>query len=285
MTQHYDGYEKLRFSRSGGVVVVTIANPPLNLIDRPLFRELRRALEQLEQDDEAHVIVLRSGVAGWFIAHYDVSLILDVQPPVEKRTEPWLFQRMTERLRTMPKATIAVLEGRTGGGGLELAMSCDMRFAAPQTLLNQPEVALGLLPAGSGSQRLPRLIGRSRAMEVVMGCDDIDAYTAERWGWLNRVLPEDRLWPFVNDLSARIASFPPHARAAAKTAVLRSEGSLDADLVEEASANDVLMSHPDTQETLRRFLASGGQTVEGERNLGKLLAMIARPEWGSQDRE
>src|SRR5690606_38585308 len=122
-----------------------------------------------------------------------------------------------------------VLEGRTGGGGSELALSCDMRFASPQAILNQPEVALGLLPAGSGSQRLPRLIGRSRALEVILGCDDIDARTAESWGWINRVLPDDQLWPFVTRLAQRMASFPADALAAAKAAVLLDEGNMDAD--------------------------------------------------------
>lgn len=277
MTKKYDGYEKLRFSFSDGVATVSIHNPPLNLIDRELFREFRRAVEQLEHDDNVRVIVLRSSVPGWFIAHYDVNLIIGAPPVTEKRTEPWLLQKMTERLRTMPKATIAVLEGRTGGGGSELALSFDMRFASPQAVLNQPEVALGLLPGGSGSQRLPRLIGRSRALEVILGCDDIDALTAERWGWVNRVLPEDQLWPFVSRLAARIAAFPPHALAAAKAAVLQAEGNLDADLVKEANAIDSLTSHPDTQTALRRFLDIGGQTVDGERRLGELAGQIAQP--------
>ncbi|MDO8706075.1 MAG: enoyl-CoA hydratase/isomerase family protein [Sulfuricaulis sp.] len=277
MDTNYDAYEKLRFSFEEGVATVTIYNPPVNLIDRALFRDLRRAVDQLERDDQVRVIVLRSGVPGWFVAHYDVNLIIGLAPITEKRTEPWLLQRMSERLRTMSKATIAVLEGRAGGGGSELALSCDMRFASPQTILNQPEVALGLLPGGSGSQRLPRLVGRSRALEAILGCDDIDALTAERWGWVNRVLPEDQLSPFVTRLAARIASFPPHAVAAAKAVVLLAEGDLVTDLVQEANASDTLASHPDTQAALQRFLTLGGQTVEGERRLGELAAQAAKP--------
>lgn len=277
MAAKYDDYEKLRFSFEAGVATVAIHNPPVNLIDRGLFRDLRRALEQLEQDDAVRVIVLRSGVDGWFMAHYDVNLILGAPAIMQKRTEPWLLQRMTERLRTMPKATIAVLEGRAGGGGSEIALSCDMRFASPQTILNQPEVALGLLPGGSGTQRLPRLVGRSRALEVILGCDDIDAPTAERWGWVNRVLPPDQLSHFVTRLAARIASFPSYAVAAAKAAVLLAEGDVIADLVKEANASDPLASHPDTQTALQRFLELGGQTVEGERRLGELAAQAAKP--------
>ena len=91
-------------------------------------------------------------------------------------------------------------------------------------MFNQPEVALGIIPGGTGTVRLPRLIGRSRALEVILGCDDIDAGTAERWGWVNRVLPTDELATFVDRLAARIASFPPHAVAAAKASVVRGGG-------------------------------------------------------------
>lgn len=275
MAGPYAGYEKLSISIEQGVAMATLHNPPLNLVDRALFRDLRRAVEQLEADDAVRVIVLRSDVPGWFIAHYDINLIQAAPPPAEPRTEPWLLQRMTERLRTMPKATIAVLEGRTGGGGAELALSCDMRFASPEAILNQPEVALGLLPAGSGSQRLPRLIGRSRALEVVLGCDDIDAYTAEAWGMVNRVLSDEQLWPFVTRLARRIAASPPKALAAAKAAVLLDEGNLDADLVKEVNAIDGLMGQPETHAALARFLAIGGQSVDGERRLGELVGEIA----------
>jgi enoyl-CoA hydratase/carnithine racemase len=275
MATQYEGYEKLHFSLECGVAIVTIHNPPIKLIDRGLFRELRRAIEQLEQDNRVRVIVLRSGIAGWFIAHYDVNLILGLAPVVQKRTEPWLLQRLTERLRTMPKATIAVLEGRAGGGGIELASSCDMRFASPYAILNQPEVALGLLPGGSGSQRLPRLVGRSRALEIILGCDDVDAATAERWGWVNRVLPDGELSAFITRLATRIASFPPYAVAAAKAAVLLAEGDVASDLVTEANLSDSLASRPETQAALQRFLALGGQTMEGERRLDELAASAA----------
>lgn len=276
MNTQYDDYEKLHFSIEDGVATVSIFNPPLNLLSRELFRELRRAVDTLEQDDDVKVVILRSAVPGWFIAHYDVTLVLEAPPITEPQTEPWLLQRLTERLRIMPKATIAVLEGRAGGGGSEIALSCDMRFASPHTILNQPEVALGLLPGGSGTQRLPRLVGRSRALEAILGCDDIDADTAERWGWVNRVLAEDRLAPFVTTLATRIASFPQYAVAAAKAAVLLAEGDLLTGLIKEANASNMLASHPDTQTALRHFLKLGGQTLQGEEHLGKLVALTTQ---------
>ena len=151
---------------------------------------------------------------------------------------------MCERLRTMPKATIAVIEGRVGGGGSELALSCDMRFAGPSAVFSQPEVALGIIPGGSGTTRLPRLIGRSRALEVILGCDEIDAATAERWGWVNRVLPTDELAMFVDRLADRIAGFPAHAVAAAKASVLRAEAGVTEQLLAEGDAFAATLGEP-----------------------------------------
>lgn len=111
MNTQYDDYQKLHFSIEDGVAAVSIFNPPLNLLSRELFRELRRAVDTLEQDDDVKVVIRRSAVPGWFIAHYDVTLVLETPPITEPQTEPWLLQRLTERLRIMPKATIAVLEG------------------------------------------------------------------------------------------------------------------------------------------------------------------------------
>lgn len=276
MTATYADYEKLQISLDQGVATVCFHNPPINLLDRALAHELRRALDQLEQDDAVRVIVFRSRVDGWFMAHYDINLVLDAPAFHGKRVKPWGMQLMIERLRSMPKATIAVIEARAGGGGSELALACDMRFASPQAIFNQPEVALGLLPAGGGSQRLPRLIGRSRALEVILGCDDIDAGTAERWGYVNRVLPESQLSDFVARLATRIASFPAYAVAAAKAAVLLAEGSMTTPLTQEIEASDPLANHPETKAALRRFLELGAQTPGAERRLAELLASV----WG-----
>jgi enoyl-CoA hydratase/carnithine racemase len=145
------------------------------------------------------------------------------------------YDQMCETLRSMPKPTIAIIAGRVGGGGSEFALACDMRFATPDAIFAQPEVALGIIPGAGGTVRLPRLIGRSRALEVVLGCDDIDADTAERWGWVNRVFPSDAIDAFVDRLVGRIASFPPDAVAAAKEIVVRSETGVVEDLLAERS--------------------------------------------------
>jgi len=216
--------------------------------------------------------VLRSATPGFFIAHFDVTLIQRLPTDAAPATELNDFHAMCEAFRTMPKATIAVIEGRVGGGGSELTLSCDMRFAAlGRAVFNQPEVALGIIPGGTGTQRLPRLMGRSRALEAILGCDDVDAALAERWGWVNRALPAGELWPFIERLSGRIASFPPHAVAAAKASVLLAEKDIGTDLLAEAALFNGTLSEPAARQAMQRFLAGGGQTRDGEVRLGSLI--------------
>src|SRR6516225_9955127 len=126
----YEGYEKLHVTVEGGIATVTIENPPINLLDRVLFLDLQRAATQLSDDGNVRVVILRSATPGFFIAHFDVGLILRIPADRPEPTELNEFHVMCELFRTMPKATIAVVEGRAGGGGSELALSCDLRFAA-----------------------------------------------------------------------------------------------------------------------------------------------------------
>lgn len=272
------GYEwatALEVDIAGGVATVTIGHPPINLFDAHLYPQMARLAGQLAGDDDVRVVVLRSANTEFFIAHFDVSLIQRIPTDLPAPTELNDFHRMCEAFRTMPKATIAVVEGRVGGGGSELTLSCDMRIAAlGRAVFNQPEVALGILPGGSGTVRLPRLIGRSRALEVILGCDDVDAATAERWGWVNRALPPDEVWPFVDRLAQRIAGFPPHAVAAAKAAVLRAESFVEEHLLEEGGAFNATLGHPATAAAMQAFLDQGGQTREGELRLGDLAAEL-----------
>ena len=266
----------LRVDVAAGIATITIDHPPINLMTVPMFLGLAETIEQLAVDDDVRVVVIRSANPEWFIAHFDVAAILgfptETSPPASDLNT---FHHMCETLRTMPKPTIAVIEGRVGGGGSELSLGCDMRFATPSAVFNQPEVALGIIPGGSGTVRLPRLIGRARALEVILGCDDVDAHTAERWGWVNRVLEPTDLDAFVHRLCVRLASFPAHAVAAAKASVLRADGELTADLLAEGDAFAATLGVPSTRAAMERFLELGGQTPEGERRLGDLAAELA----------
>jgi enoyl-CoA hydratase/carnithine racemase len=175
----------------------------------------------------------------------------------------------------MPKATIGKIEGRARGGGSEFLLSLDMRFAAiGRAVLAQPEVALGIIPGGSGTQRLPRLVGRGRALEVVLGCDDFPAELAERYGYVNRALPPDALGPFVERLARRIASFPAEAIALAKASVAAAELPTHEGLLEEAHCFNQSVATRAAQARMARFLDLGGQTPDVERDLAPLVARL-----------
>jgi enoyl-CoA hydratase/carnithine racemase len=165
----YRQYECLRV-RVDGVATVTIDHPPINLFDLALIQEMDRVGRELEADDAVRVAVFQSADPEFFIAHADVALIQTLPTTVPpKATRLGLFHAMVDRFRTMPKATIGKIEGRARGGGSEFLLSLDMRFGAiGRAVLAQPEVALGIIPGGSGTQRLPRLVGRARALEGLL---------------------------------------------------------------------------------------------------------------------
>lgn len=268
-------YDHVRVAVTNGVATITIDNPPLNLITSTLFRSLAKCSAQLASDDEVRVVVLRSDVPGFFIAHFDVEAISDfpTDGPAVEEAELGGFDRMCETFRTMPKVTIAELRGRVGGGGAEIAAACDMRFGDIDTFLwNQMEVPLGILPGGGGTQRIPRLIGMGRAAEVVLGAVDIDGATAERWGFLNRALMAVDLTPYVDALARRIASFPPDAVRVAKQSVLAA-GDLPLldGLRHETFLFQSLLRHPTARTAMQAFLDGGGQTVAGESRVADLM--------------
>lgn len=261
-------YRCLGIEREAGVATLTFDHPPINLLDAAMIGELDRAGRELEADPEVRVVVLRSADPEFFIAHADVELILQLPVSAEDApapTGPSVFHLVVDRFRTMPKATIALIEGICRGGGSELALSLDMRFAAlGRAVLAQPEVAVGILPGGSGTQRLPRLCGRGRALEIVLGAEDFPADLAERYGWVNRALPPDEIRPFVDRLARRIASFPADAIARAKAALIAGEPSWEPGLAAEAREFERCLANPEARARMQGFLALGGQTREVE---------------------
>jgi len=272
----YTGYDCLEIRVDRGVATVTINHPPINLFDLALIQEMDRVGRELEADGEVRVVVFQSANPEFFIAHADVALIQTLPTTVPpKATRLGLFHAMVDRFRTMPKATIAKLEGRARGGGSEFVLSLDLRFGAlGRAILAQPEVALGIIPGGSGTQRLPRLIGRARALEVILGCEDIPADLAERYGYLNRALPPGELGPFVERLAYRIASFPAEAIALAKRAVNAAELPTVEGLLEEADCFNHSLPTAAARRRMARFLELGGQTREAELTLGGLVERL-----------
>ncbi len=275
----YD-YETLGIEYDKGVLTATINNPPMNVMTPPLYMDLVGFTSEVEKDESVKVVVFQSADADFFIAHFDVEAILEfpIDTPAEKSLEFSDFHLMCERVRTMPKATIVKMAGRAGGGGNEFASSCDMRFGLKgKTVINQMEVALGILPGGTGTQRLPRLVGRGRAMEICLGSDDIDAETAAQWGYLNRVFDSaNELDGFVDSLSKRIACWPAEAIALCKASINNAEMPLSDGLLEEAFLFQQTLRTKGAQQNMRKAMAMGLQTREGELRMGELCYDFAQ---------
>ncbi len=272
----YENYQLLHIDLNHGVATAIVDAPPINLMTLPLFTEIARFGGEVGDDESVRVVILKSANPEFFIAHFDVEAIL--QFPIERpaeRSATNAFHQMCERYRTMPKATIAQIEGRVGGGGCELIQAFDMRFGVVgQTILNQMEVPLGILPGGGGTQRLPRLIGRGRALEMILGGEDLDAETAERWGLLNRAFAPADIEPFVEGLARRIASFPGEAISLAKESVNAAALALDEGLKEEDYLFQRSIRSDAAQTRMRRFLEAGGQTRDGEIDVAGLVGRL-----------
>ena len=174
----YEGFSTLRVTLSGGVAHVRIDNPPINLFDLALYPELVRVSDQLADDDDVRAVVLSSLTPGFFIAHFDVSLILTLPTDSGKPSRLSDFDRMCENFRTMPKPTIAAIDGRVGGGGSELTLACDMRFASSDAKFGTAFARRGLIAEYGMAWMLPRLIGASRAYEA-----NVQAINATRTMW------------------------------------------------------------------------------------------------------
>lgn len=267
----YEDYQLIRVAVAAGICRATIDHPPINLLNLQLLAEIGRLAREVAADDDVRVLIVDSADPEFFIAHADVGLILDLPTDdTSLHDELSPFHATMELFRTLPKATIAIIEGIARGGGSEFALAFDMRYAAlGKARFGQPEVAVGIIPGGGGTQRLPRLVGRGRALEIILGGMDIDAATAETWGYVDRALAADELRGFVDKLAARIASFPPGAVANAKRAV---DAALEGDLATGLRIEDQLfretLAQPVARERLQAVIDAGAQTREFELGSG-----------------
>ncbi len=195
---------------------VTFNNPPINMFVPATIVELRKLMAELESDPTLKVVVFQSATPDFFVAHLDVAKAV-AQPDVLG-----LWRDVVLRLAAAPVVSIAKIRGRTRGIGNEFVLACDMRFASRQNaLFGNPEVGVGLVPGGGAMEWLPRLVGRSRALEFVLSADDFDADIAERYGWVNRTVDDDDLDSFVDALVRRLASFDREPLATAKAQINR----------------------------------------------------------------
>ncbi len=270
----YSEFETLRVRVEQGVAFVTIDNPPINLLDQRLRGDLEAFARRVAMDDQVRVIVFDSADPDFFIAHTDATPFLERMneppPPRSDRLGPGYAVR--ELFYALPQATIAMVEGRCRGGGCEFALALDMRFAAlGRAAFCLFEVAVGCVPGGGGTQRLPRLIGRARALEMLLGCEDIDAERAERYGLVNRALAPEAIGPFVERLALRIAAFSPEAVRLAKQAVRVAEADFHVGLLEEQFCAGRALASAGARARLPRFFEIGAQTRPVELDLPEAL--------------
>jgi enoyl-CoA hydratase/carnithine racemase len=269
-------FETLTVRVEGGVLFADIAAPPMNLLGPELVRDLVSLITQAEADDAFKVLVFTSADPDYFISHVDVTRIKEYREEAAKLTGEPSIALLFRHLSASRLVTIAQIEGRVRGAGSEFVLACDMRFAARESaIFGQPEPGLGVIPGGGGVQHLARLMGRARALEVMLSADDYDADLAERYGWINRALPTKALSDFVRSLAHRIAGFPAVGQVVVKERVNAlalapvEDFRRDSDLFSEGVRN------PAAQKRIQAALKRGFQTRDAEMSLGRLLGDLA----------
>ena len=258
---------------------VVLDHPPLNLMGPEFVSEIREVVTSLETDDEVTVELFERAVDGFFLSHSDFlanfeDLTSIPQGPTGLEAWPDVLVRLTRA----PFVSIALIRGRATGNGSELALACDMSFASREkALLSQWEVGVGLVAGGGPMARLPRLIGRGRALEVLLSSDDIRGADAERLGYVNRALPDAELDDFVDALATRIASFDKWAIANTKRLV--NEASLPPDVEIRAGWDACMTSvkRPAAQQRIQTLLEQGlQQPGDLQDRLGFHLGQLGR---------
>lgn len=256
---------------------ITFANPPVNLVVGDTVRRLDEITRELETDPDIQVLVFDSSTPDFFFNHFDLAAAAEFPTPEGEGAVP-IWTDIVLRLSKAAYITIASIRGRTRGGGNELTLALDLRYASRENaIFGQPEVGGALLPGGGGTERLPRFIGRDRALEVILSSDDYDADTAERWGWVTRALPDAELDGFVDTMAARLASFDRTSLASAKAMVNRASLPPDADLVTAYGEFERSLTLPGFLSRAEGFQAIAAQLgLDLEYKLGEYLGMGSR---------
>jgi enoyl-CoA hydratase/carnithine racemase len=238
---------------------VTIDHPPLNVFGPDTIPQFDEVITAIETDDDLKVVVFDSAVEGFFLTHYDFVAPIENTtrlPPGPTGLQP--LPDMLVRLSRAPVVSIASIRGRATGVGSELALACDMRFASREkAILSHFEVGAGIVPGGGPMARLPRLIGRGRALEVFLGADDFPGDLAERYGYVNRSLPDAELDKFVDVLATRIASFDKRAISETKGFVDVASLPPDYEIAPEWDVCLASIMRPAAQERIKKLMEQG----------------------------
>lgn len=251
---------------------VTFSNPPINMFVPTTIVELGTLMNDLEADPSVKVVLFQSANPDFFIAHLDVS------KAAEHPEALGLWRDFVLRLSSTPVVSIAKIRGRTRGIGNEFVLACDMRFASRQSaVFGNPEIGVGLVPGGGALEWLPRVVGRSRALEIVLSGDDFDADIGERYGWVNRTLDDDHLDSFVDTLVRRLTSFDRETLGVAKAQVNRFGTPTATEL---QSSNDLffpLLARPTAKARRAKVRNIGyGVPSDFEMNFGRYLPALGR---------
>jgi enoyl-CoA hydratase/carnithine racemase len=265
LTQHNSGYWQ-----------VTIDAPPLNLFGPELLTGLEEVIRRMKMAPELRVLVFDSAVPDYFIAHFDIMKggeILTRKTP--SGLLPWFDVALA--LYESPVISIASIRGRTRGVGIEFAAACDMRFASEKAIFGQFEVGVSTIPGGGSMEFLPLLTGRARALEIIVGAEDMEAATAERYGLINRLIPDDQLDSFVHQLALRISHFDPVITGMAKTMINQRAPKVSMEHMNASRAAFIEANLRPERKKISQKLQGWGiqQDSDFERNLGPYLNRIS----------
>ena len=265
-------FETLAVRDEGAVLFADLAAPPMNLLGPELVRDLVSLIEAAEANDSVQVLVFRSADPDYFISHVDLTRVDEYRAAAAKLTGEASLASLFRHLSKSRLVSIAQIEGRVRAAGSEFVLACDMRFAARESaIFCQFEPAFGLIPGGGAAQYLVRLMGRGRALEVLLSAEDYEADLADRYGWINRALPAAALRPFVTALAHRIAAFPAAGHGVVKERVNAislapaEEFRRDSDLFGER------VGEPEAQSRIATAMKRGLQTRDAEMTLDGLL--------------
>ena len=264
--------DTLAVRKEGPVLFAAIAAPPMNLLGPELVRDLVALIQDAEADDTVRVLVFTSADPDYFISHVDLNRIAEYRAEAAKLTGEASIALLFHHLSASRLVTIAQIEGRVRAAGSEFVLACDMRFAARESaIFSQFEPALGLLPGGGAAQHLARLMGRARALEVMLSAQDYDAELAERYGWVNRAVPADELDDFVRSLAHRIAGFPATGHIAVKERVNAIALAPAEDFRRDSELFGQAVRTPEVQSRIGAAMNRGLQTRDAEMVLARIL--------------
>src|SRR2546429_5932878 len=238
--------------------------PPFNIVDATIFEGLQDLLVRMDTSQSLRVVIFESANPDFYLAHFDLTgKTGNITTAVGPSGLPILMDTFV-RITKSPAVSVAKIRGCVRGASSEFVLACDMRFASREnTRLGQPEVGVGVHPGGGGTERLPHLVGRGRALEIVLGANDFDGDTAERYGYVNRALPDAELDGFVDELARRIASFDRRPIAAAKNLINQVSLPSADRLLDALNPFQTALSWPETRQRIQALL-EGGVHREGD---------------------